>query len=310
MESELGIFQTRAESLLEKLPVGLSGCEIEHVADGVSTDVFRIKKGRESFYFRITPQGENFSPEAIAHELLLKKGVIVPKVLYFEDFNEELGRSFMIVSEIKGAPLKADRDSKQSQGVAQKAGEQLALINSIPIAGFGWVDRSKKNVRKIEATGDDYHDFVLNRLDGMLTSLVDQTIITGSLSKNISLVVSRNEHYFDYDQAYLAHGDFDASHIYQHEGKYTGIIDFGDIRATSPYHDLAHFETYSGELFRHLLEGYKSVRRLPEDYVHRISLEGLVFAVGKLWWTAKNRPHKLKGHAAMKYIDKSLKVLR
>ena len=310
MESELGIFKTRAESLLGKLPIGLSGCEVEHVEDGVSTDVFRIRKGRESFYFRVAPQGENFSPEIIAHELLLKKGVIIPRVLHFEDFNEELGRSFMVVSEIKGIPLRACKNVEQSRRIAEKAGEQLALINSIPIKGFGWIDRGKKNVREIEATGDDYHDFILENLAGMLGSLVKQGIIAEGLSKNISLVVSKNEHCFDYEQAYLAHGDFDASHIYQQEGKYTGIIDFGDIRATSPYHDLAHFETYTEELFEYLLKGYRSVRRLPEDYVHRISLEGLVFAVGKLWWTAKNRPHKLKGHGAIKYIDKSLRRLQ
>lgn len=39
------------------------------------------------------------------HQLLRAKQVKVPDVLYFEHLNEELGRSIMLTSEIKGKLL-------------------------------------------------------------------------------------------------------------------------------------------------------------------------------------------------------------
>ena len=41
--------------------------------------------------------------------------------------------------------------------------------------------------------------------------------------------------------AWLAHGDFDCSHIYVADGRYSGIIDFGEIRGANPWYDLAQF---------------------------------------------------------------------
>jgi hypothetical protein len=46
--------------------------------------------------------------------------------------------------------------------------------------------------------------------------------------------------------AYLAHGDFDLTHIFQRNGHYTGIIDFGEIMGSSPFYDLGHFKLHDG----------------------------------------------------------------
>lgn len=43
------------------------------------------------------------------------------------------------------------------------------------------------------------------------------------------------------EQGYLAHGDFDTTHIYQDNGRYTGIIDFGEIRGADRWYDLGYF---------------------------------------------------------------------
>jgi len=65
----------------------------------------------------------------------------------------------------------------------------------------------------------------------------------------------------------LAHGDFDCTHIFEANGSYTGLIDFGEIRGTEPF-DLGHFLLHDGEtarwpLFDDLLAGYASVDSAP-----------------------------------------------
>ena len=44
----------------------------------------------------------------------------------------------------------------------------------------------------------------------------------------------------DLESAWLAHGDFDATAIFYRDGRYSGLIDFGEIRGTEPLFDLGH----------------------------------------------------------------------
>ncbi len=296
---------------LDKLSFLSDDYQIEYVEEGYSTDIFRLLDNGQVYYLRIAPKGENFSSEFVAHKLLLDKGVEVPKILYAKDFNQQLGRSLMITTEIKGASVKELEDKDKLMKIVEKSGEQLALANSIPVKGFGWLDRTKKNVKELNGIYDNYEEFAYNQLDGLLKTLVDKTILDKSTANQILKVLNKYKYIFaNYDQAYLAHGDFDAGHIYQDNGNYSGIIDWGDIRATSIYHDLAHFETFSPELFKYLIAGYQHVKKLPKDYQLRISLEGVSFAIGKLWWTAKNRPNRLQNHRAFDYINKKLDKLK
>ena len=89
--------------------------------------------------------------------------------------------------------------------------------------------------------------------------------------------IERYEAWLHVEQAWLAHGDFDVTHIYQHDGRYTGIIDFGEIRGAHQLYDLGHFNLHDGEvvpqmLLPTLLEGYREVLTLPPDRERRISL--------------------------------------
>ena len=63
-------------------------------------------------------------------------------------------------------------------------------------------------------------------------------------------------------RACLAHGDFDLTHIWlDGQGRYAGIIDFGEMRGAGRYFDLGHFLLHDGAdrsvpLFEHFLGGY------------------------------------------------------
>src|SRR5215469_12778632 len=75
---------------------------VESMAEGVSTYVYRLRRGAEVFYLRVLPEeGATFAPEVEAHTILFRQGVQVPEVLYWEDHNSAIGRSVMITTEIK-----------------------------------------------------------------------------------------------------------------------------------------------------------------------------------------------------------------
>ena len=74
---------------------------------------------------------------------MLKKGVRVPKIITYEDFNKQINRSYMITSEIKGMPAKDYKGNLKK--IVYEAGKQIALANTILVDGFGNFDKSKPN---------------------------------------------------------------------------------------------------------------------------------------------------------------------
>lgn len=74
--------------------------------------------------------------------------------------------------------------------------------------------------------------------------------------------------------AVLAHGDFDPTHVFAASGRYTGIIDFGEIRGAPALYDVAHWALQTPP--DHLLTGYAEVAPLPADHrqvIARLSIE-------------------------------------
>ena len=70
--------------------------------------------------------------------------------------------------------------------------------------------------------------------------------------------------------ARLAHGDFDTTAIFCSDGRYTGIIDFGEIRGAEPAFDLGHFHLHDEErmparLLPALLAGHGRVALPPDE---------------------------------------------
>ncbi len=69
----------------------------------------------------------------------------------------------------------------------------------------------------------------------------------------------------DPERAVLAHGDFDTSHIFATSGRYTGVIDFGEIRGAEATFDLGHVALHIPEALPFIVQGYQSVSPLPQD---------------------------------------------
>ena len=85
----------------------------------------------------------------------------------------------------------------------------------------------------------------------------------------------------------LAHGDFDATHIYQRDGVYTGVIDLGEMRGAEPQYDLAYFlvQDPTREWLGDLIAGYEEVGDAPPY----IDLSATVIVATQLCLVNSNR---------------------
>src|SRR2546425_1934496 len=112
-------------------------CTVERAEAGISTQVYRIRRGDEVFYLRVAEEHDaSLAPEVRVHELLRERGVKVPAVVYFEPFNEGLQRSIMVTTEITGEHVGHRRVDANTKEVLRAAGRDLAVGNSIAVEGF------------------------------------------------------------------------------------------------------------------------------------------------------------------------------
>ncbi len=275
--------------------------------ENFSTDVFKLVRGNSTLYLRILPLNENVEPQYFVHELLLEKGVKVPKAICCKR-NMEIfdNRDVMITEELKGKSMLEMENSLKEDIKKQifiEAGMDLARINEIEVEKYGDICDVRNG--KLIGVEDSYEKYTLERVPKKLRSLVEKEIISEVLSEKLWKYISNNKDLLHIkNHPFLAHGDFHIEHIYQNEENYSGIIDFGDIRGTTKYHDLSFFYTFFRKYFDYLLEGYQKIYKLPDKYMNHIFLEALVYGIFKLDWLSDNIPESAKRSLIFNLFEK------
>jgi Ser/Thr protein kinase RdoA (MazF antagonist) len=236
----------------------------------------------------------SLEPEVRIHALLRERGARVPEVVYFEPLDESLQRSVLMTRAIAGGPLTEHCNGLALPEILHEAGRDLALINAVSVTGFGWIRRDQGVSQRLVAEHLSRQTWSLEYIDS-----VRSLERAGELSAaEVSGAVAAIERWVTWpsgEQECLAHGDFDVSHIFQHDGRYTGIIDFGEVRGADRLYDLAHFHLHDGETLHefqlpHLLSGYREVLPLPPSGVQQIKLLAQVIGIRALARSLRHPP--------------------
>lgn len=233
-----------------------AGFEIERAPGGISTPVYRLRRLAETLYLRASEDpGGSMAAEAVVHEHLRAGGVSVPEVVAVDDA-PEIGRGVMLVREIDGAPLAGGAVTDPAP-ILRAAGRDLARINAVEVEGFGWIRRDEP-VWPPRADDETYAAFV----DGGSSSLAAVAEALSSRNARDVLEATFARARAERPPSRLAHGDFDATHIYQRDGVYTGVIDLGEMRGAESHYDLAYFlvQDPGREMLDDLLAGYADIR--------------------------------------------------
>lgn len=270
---------------------------VERVEHGASTLVYRIRAGDETFYLRVLPErGASLLPEAEAHARMRQLGAKVPQVIFVDPCDAVLGRSVMLTTEVPGRSIAASGElaSAVLEAIVHQAGRDLARINSLAVDGWGWIERAGPRSATLAAQHRSWRAAVLEDWEADLAFLAGATISLAEAS-NLEQVIARYDAWLDTPQAWLAHGDLDATHIFHHNGRYSGIIDFGEIRGADRWYDAAHFHMRDGERLPMLLEpsllhGYGDMRALPPQIDLRIRFTALLINVRALARSLGKRP--------------------
>ena len=247
------------------------------VPRGGSTYVYRVKTASETYYARFLPEAASFAAEATAHEIMHAISVRVPRIVAFEHREERSGLSMMLAEEIPGASMEEKWPEQSADVILREAGRQLALMHTIPVDGFGWIDRGSHDALKGEKRSfleyfDDYlaDDLICLRHYGF----------TDSEQSQIRNYMEQARRLLDVPQAVLVHGDFDTTHIFHAAGQFTGFIDFGEIRGSNRLFDLAVFayndRSPDRTAYYHLVDGYREAAWLTGGDLFTVELMALL----------------------------------
>jgi aminoglycoside phosphotransferase (APT) family kinase protein len=251
-----------------------SSVSIRRASGGRVVVVYRAMVDDVKYYLRLAEEpGEDLTTDALVLERLRALGVRVPGVVAASPSTAAFPRSWMIMTEVPGCSIAQDGTDDEARQAAMAAGRDVAVINSVPVAGFGWLQRDGSG--QLTAELPSYREFAGSYLPspwpGRLSELFDQRQL------DVLHALAAAEKSRPLLGGQLAHGDLDVTHIYAHAGRYSGIIDFGEMRGADVHFDLGHFLPARGlnparitlQLVpERLPPGQSADRRLPRGNPH------------------------------------------
>ncbi len=250
------------------------------VPEGASTYVYRTETGRGACYARFLPEDATFGVEVLVHKLLRELSIPVPEVLAYIPREPVTGFSLMAVSALPGSSMNSFSPAESSQKILKQAGAALAKLHTLPVDGFGWIDRTCETVLKGEHPS--FSKYFTEFLESDLASL-EQCGFPAPARDRTRTLMEEALCLLHTEQAFLVHGDFCLDHIFQKGGAFTGFIDFGEIRGNHPFFDLGAFllsdPTPNRQASAALLEGYGTVRPLRREDLRAVELSALSFAL-------------------------------
>lgn len=252
----------------------------QRVPEGASTYVYRVPAADGICYARFLPEDASFGPEVLAHRILEERGVAVPRIIAYESREAGTGLSMMLTREVPGYSMEKRWPGEDSAAVLREAGRQLRRIHDVPVQGFGWIDRNSPE--RLRAEKDSFLTYFWEYTENDLMTLryYDCTDTEREAAGRYMREAAR---LLDTEKAVLAHGDFDVSHIFHRDGRFTGFIDFGEIRGNHPFFDLAAFALSDASEGREataaLLAGYGETAPLTSDDLRAVELMGLSIAL-------------------------------
>jgi aminoglycoside phosphotransferase (APT) family kinase protein len=242
--------------------------------------VYRAIVDGVRYYLRLAEEpGQDLTTDALVLERLRARDVRVPEVVAASPPTAAFPRSWMIMAEVPGRSIAHGATDAEARRAATAAGRNVAVINSLAVAGFGWLQRDGSE--QLTAELPSYSQFVVSYLPAPWPGRLREVFDLRRLDALHALAVAEQNR--PLRRGHLVHGDLDVTHIYAHAGRYSGIIDFGEMRGADSYFDLGHFLLHDGEtrparLFSSFLEGYRQVSPLSDG--HREAIRASAILVG------------------------------
>lgn len=223
-------------------------------------------------------------------ELITKKVVLldvpVNHILHVDISRNVFPFDFQIQEVLLGSDLEdhfsGDKDAYDRMSFA--LGQYVARLGEIKLDGFGRFDEEQVKKGNLVGTKKSFSDYIEVCLDDDLRFISDSGIISVKTASFIRRLFDEYQPIMNILRGTLVHHDL-ADHNFMHVGdRITGIFDWENAVSGDPVLDLASAPTWATHYPREdkLIEGYKSIRSLPDHFVEKMQIYRLRTMIWKM----------------------------
>ena len=227
--------------------------EKERVYNGVAREVYIIKtQSKNEVVIKISPKAtdkyEGPEVERWCLRKCAKAGVPVANVISVDEIDDGNGKKqeISVESKIPGAPFDTlhNLSTNEVNEIVSQAGSILSRIHSVPVEGFGELDKNGKGrfATVQEQLGDPYIR------EEKLLRVAKEIGMDPSVAVDAARIIQEGKKLCASVQPKLLHNDYEPKHWFVDKGRMSGIIDFGAARAGDPIMDLARLHYFCKDI--------------------------------------------------------------
>lgn len=274
-----------------------------------------VKERKDTLVFRAN-LGFNKKPEVMmkVEQLICneveKVGIPTNKVLYVDISRKKYSFDFQIEECLVGSDIENNfKGTKEEYDkMSFDLGKYIATYSKIQFDKFGMFDEVSANKNTLIGTKNIFYDYIVTCLDQDLLYLVENNVVTKDTGENIKALFEEYKPIInDTKRGSLVHHDL-ADHNIFFDGKnvITGIFDWEAAVVGDPILDLASCPTWRTFYLREeiLIEGYKSITQLPDNFQEKINIYRLRTMLWKIVYAIRmnilNDARKQKFYEALK----------
>lgn len=234
----------------------------------------------------------NYLFEAFCYTETRKLGAHVPSVV-------EVTENKLTMTALNGETLDDKLELFDNDSIFQAIAKDLALNRDITFKGFGRATKDGKTYRGEDVSWVEFLSDTQNKIKkSTILNDKQKTMLNSSwqlLKKQVSI-----------NSGALVHGDFAISAVFVNNGKYEGIIDFGDAFVGDPLMDLAYFrfkeltKPYGFKLYNALAGHYASYANISRSYIDIAVLFYMIY-----WSVERVHAHNIDDDLIAKFLDKT-----
>jgi aminoglycoside phosphotransferase (APT) family kinase protein len=209
-------------------------------------------------------------------EEVRKLGVPAPQIFESDTTRKNVDFAYQIMEYLEYPDLNTLHKSKQLDisKIAVDIGKNIATWQSITPPGFGLFNTEKlMNEGRLIGLHEQYIDYYFLNMHTHLRFLVSKHFLTVQEAKDLMEIIYANKKYLQFQQGCLVHKDLALWNILGVDNKIKAIIDWDDSIAGDPTDDLSLLACfYSDDVIQAAIDGYTSVKELPEHFFPRFHL--------------------------------------
>lgn len=242
--------------------------------------------------------------EEAAMNLARQRGVPVPHVYVTDTSKTLFPVRYQLMERVSGERMSNfyQDGTLDREQTSRELGRHLARLHTIKLEGFGFFNtevlRAENKIIGLNKTNREYF---YTKLNDHLRCLRDTEFLDKQEVQDIERLIGAFDKVLDIGQGSMVHKDIAFWNLIGTSTKVNAIVDWDDVISGDLIDDIAVVRCFYGEdIFRPLLEGYREVVPLPDDFYPRLWL----YMIRNMLWKAVFRTF-------MKYfeIDKKIAVL-